>query len=587
MGPEEDRAPSHLQAAPLEDGLAATLRFCLPFHLSFSIISSFPAIAALAGAQTSCTLQPSSSSPPGQLAPAPTSAPTPHILCPSASEQTNDANMSDSSLSDCDDVAADIGVRRAVSTTRHIGLTGFWKLPHELQSRILETACGPPVLPRRVTVGHRSDCTTTMLRLALSCKAFNRQMLPILYANVRLPLPSNLSNFQRTLASRPALGRLVTRLHIGPDEEFRMSEWWPMSHTRLRSNTDTFPVRLTESCDDPRLPRWASPSHSLVPLDSSSSDLSKDVHNAFEAASRDLDVELQSPGSSRSGENIGMDAWRVRVWELQAAMELWCLYTRVCDEEEEQRTAVKPAYGTRPQYPSLAVGGRASSSSAAGGEVFHVTRAALYQRMSRKEALTNHFGHPLLSARSGLRWRVRGLGQTWHDGGRRRHAVQEGEDVADLFAWASTPPAPDEDDFDFDADVVVPPSDLCDPLDEDIPATATVGGNLALARTVLSLTPSVSSLSLTGFLERALVGSRPPCHQALRSVNLGPTAAGLSVPAHFEHTALHGVRRLRICGAPLDPPELDAIAGKGGALPKLRQVEWTPTTEWWDIWSDE
>lgn len=79
-------------------------------------------------------------------------------------------------------------------------LAGFWKLPNELQQRIVALACGPPTLHRHTVVARSTDCTTTMISLLRTARGFYAMTLPLLYAHVRLSRPSMLREFQSTLS---------------------------------------------------------------------------------------------------------------------------------------------------------------------------------------------------------------------------------------------------------------------------------------------------------------------------------------------------------------------------------------------------
>lgn len=392
----------------------------------------------------------------------------------------------------------------------------------------------------------------------------------MLYANVRLSHPSTLAVFHRTLTARPALGRLVRRLHIGPDDALP-GNWWPLVNYPSLNDSRALVANIVDSYSDPRLSKSFCRNHHF-PLQRPPVDygIYPSVMEALGAGAQDLDVDVNKRNCAHSGPNIGSDAWHVRVLELQAAMELWCLDFRRWEQEVERRTGDRPHSSTVWPSPRLTIGTRVMSSSD-GRDVLRLTRAQLYDRMTRRGAPTDDFSHPLLFARSGLRWRARDLDGEWHEGGSTRRDPQDGEDLADAFAW----------DGDLYDDGAVPPPSFFEPLEATIPPTATLGGNLALARSVLSLTPFVSSLSLTGFLERALAGNRPPPHQDLFWVSLGPPPSEWSPTLRLDHSSFRSVERLRVCCAPFGEEELGAIAGEGGALANLYQLDWTVTTKFW------
>lgn len=225
--------------------------------------------------------------------------------------------------------------------------------------------------------------------------------------------------------------------------------------------------------------------------------------------------------------------------------------------------------------------------------VFTITLAQIHQHLARPGSIGDRFDHPLLFSRSGVKGFVRyGPGRGGDDGGegdyhqlvRERDGsptyveATNGEDFADLWSVVGLGRNRDDD--------IKLPRELCDELDAAFPTAATLGSLLATARMVLSATPSLDNLSLTGFLERAICGSRsPPALKALKSLSLGPPPPFWYAPMRLDHSAIASVERLRIAGVMLFKSEIASIAGHAGALPKLKKLEWMLAAKYDGAWN--
>lgn len=69
----------------------------------------------------------------------------------------------------------------------------------------------------------------TIIKLCLVSHHLYRSLIGTLYARVCISRPSALLQLHRTLSSRPALGRLIRTMHVGPLEAAPDS-WQPLSH---------------------------------------------------------------------------------------------------------------------------------------------------------------------------------------------------------------------------------------------------------------------------------------------------------------------------------------------------------------------
>lgn len=451
-------------------------------------------------------------------------------------------------------------------------LAGYWRLPREIQEHIILAGCGYDPHDRTIIIYRSAMSTKTMLGFSTASKHFYRMTVSLLYERVHLSRPSQLRAFQQTVALRPALGRLVKALHIGPDRPLSKS-WFPLerhdSGLKMRINLDLE--------DDSQCLREAAPIEDIDLNNSHPDSTSIAIRAALDAASRDLDVDLRKVRLRDSGRSMGTDPWHIRVFEAQAALELYRLAIRRCENEQAVHA------GTRDQaqvkYPRLVVeGGPEAAPLAEESKALYITRSQLQMRIARPGSPTDCFTHPLLFQRSGVPWLADGDEEFGREGGTYGWQGETGEDTTDLFCLPnmvrSTAPASDETNRN-----VVVPIDLCDPLSTAVSSTSTVGGNLALARAILAFTPLVQSLSLTGFFERAVAGARsPPSLLVLRSLTLGPPPTSWGKVLQLEHAALYSLERLRICDTPLTDSEVDSLAGNDGALPCLRTFRYSMPT---------
>lgn len=434
---------------------------------------------------------------------------------------------------------------------------GGQRLPQELIHRILPLACGPPVIPRTTIVGRTDSCTATLLQLSLVSKQLYSFATARLYAHVRLTTPSSLRAFHRTLTSRAALGRLVKSLHVGADRPLP-SDWWPINSS-TDGELECFKFELNLDCPNNSTARASVPPPQYdynMRIGSTPTDAaSQALRAAFISASRNLDVDPNHSTLDASGYDIGSSVWHVRVVELQAALELYGL--------EMQRRC-----GAGAACPSMRVG---TVTPAQDCGVFTVTRAQIYRRLMRAGAPTDSFDHPLLHARSGLPWSAEARDDAEHTSPNR--TINDGEDPSDTFSLPATSARADDPD---NAEVIVFPSDLTDPVDLAIPTGATVAGNISLARSVMALTPLLRSLALTGCLESAILGDRFACAlQDLRILTTGPTPRMWSAWPLYDNPTLITVEKLNVLDQLVGLDEIDQLFGDKSSLISLRHLHWT------------
>lgn len=153
---------------------------------------------------------------------------------------------------------------------------GFMDLPNELKMRIVEIACHP-VATRTANDDASSGSNTpaastslpspsildipTALNLALVSREIYSEVISILYTNISITRPSALIRLQHTLAARPALGRIVRSLHVGPSKA--SSDFWePMINNfamRGRGLVNQLFCSLSGPEAEALLPIWCDP----------------------------------------------------------------------------------------------------------------------------------------------------------------------------------------------------------------------------------------------------------------------------------------------------------------------------------------
>lgn len=272
--------------------------------------------------------------------------------------------------------------------------------------------------------------------------------------------------------------------------------------------------------------------------------------------------------------------------EVQACLDLFLMQIRSIDDNEADEWHLKhgprkgpscPGTGC-PRYPRLVVTGTASSNNPSVTDpsdsrpVFSVSRAQLLAHLARRGSVTDRFDHPLLFMRSGVdHFVISGPGRAGHDDGTGRdvHKVKQpplsseddSEDYADLFS---------ERGLARDRARRYRPCTALDPL---LPSTATLGSLLGLARAVLSFTPKLANLSLTGFMERAVCGTRaPPGLNGLKSLSVGPPPPYYYATLNLNGAVMARLERLRICGVMLFEEEVASLERE---LPALKELQWT------------
>lgn len=218
---------------------------------------------------------------------------------------------------------------------RHEATFPLFRLPPEIQATIIELACRlrplpgndhhdqrvgrvPPVVlfkesrkakPKRLVTD--LDMPTT-LALALTSRAAYNHVVRILYSHVRIERPTALHALEKTLASRPRLGRLIKSLHLGPSEgegEDSTRIRWVVNAEDPRMLGNPVPhvtATLSWLKEEHLIPRWCGELEwplRVMHLPSDCRGIA--ISDALAVAQRAADVDLCREPYSRSGALIG------------------------------------------------------------------------------------------------------------------------------------------------------------------------------------------------------------------------------------------------------------------------------------------
>lgn len=487
---------------------------------------------------------------------------------------------------------------------RSVGLEGFALLPHELRIVIFRLACRLPPRSSSAPSSTGSIATglsphsalpgldvATTVSLARVCRSLYAQLTPLIWSHIWINRPSDLVSLQKAIAARPQLGRLIHSLHVGPDTELPDS-FFPLDQTKHGrpiaygdvAGSQEFVTWITTTLrggnEAPLLPRGCSPTKRWT-LDEPDFDCqSLAVYQALIAAQRTVDVSFDYPGVAySSNKKIGTVAWTQRLFDAHAAFELFLFKMREVEQVDEEYRKNHPGYvrprspDSRPgdhskcsKYPRLVIEGFPPLPKTAKKEppstkpAFVVTRADILRHLARRGSITDRFDHPLLFARSGIETVNRASRNGQHRYPLAERHDLDPEDFPDLFSPSHG--------FGVAGSTSLRSAEVLDPL---IANTATLGALLGHLRSVLSYTPYLANLSLTGFLERAVCGTRSvaPLLKELRSLSLGPPPLAWLRPMEFSHFYL--LEKLRICGILLRDDEAHSISQE---LMSLEEMQW-------------
>lgn len=304
-------------------------------------------------------------------------------------------------------------------------------------------------------------------------------------------------------------------------------------------------------------------------------------------------------------------SWSLRLYELCAVLELYLIEMRRIDDRQGvpprgSRVPIECQNGSCNHYPRLILDPHSTTPPLvrAGRDVkiLYLTRHEISTHLNEfKGSPTDRFDHPIVFARSGYPLPdedVSEKGQelvknilvgdaSWIDNIHERFGPNH-EDNVDWHGPISYYLSEAADAFPAASAAAEAPSEAIDaasdylreivqarPVTEALPSVETVGGLLALARSLLALTPQVRTLSLTGIFHRLLSSPASIELEGLRALNIGPVLPiwnrllRPSVVAGFCK-----LEELRICVPTLSEVEVAFLAGSHGALPRLCRLEW-------------
>lgn len=212
---------------------------------------------------------------------------------------------------------------------------------------------------------------------------------------------------------------------------------------------------------------------------------------------------------------------------------------------------------------------------------FVVTREQIDKHVIRRGAFTDHFNHPLIIARSGLR-------HLTSDGDVGVKVIDGDYDGDDECHYPSESESYASDPYDShrynDEDFATPRSPRpADSMRSSPSADSLIGRDwdpatrddiLALAVSTLRLIPLVNNLSLTGYLHLCLQRPQPKLNM-LRYVSIGPLATPDGSGGYMVGYNLPAMEKLRFCGNMLDLAAAQQIGDREAkGWPALREACW-------------
>lgn len=451
----------------------------------------------------------------------------------------------------------------------------FHALPLEIRQRIVEVACLSPSSSTATRSPFPTD-VATILSLCLVCKETHAQIADMLWQQVTITRPSALFAFYQALL-RPSRAALVTHLHIGP-QDILPSYWWPLSRvtcvnedTNLGAADNTY-HSIASSLSREQLPSGCVDRQAWLWDRRPSQRREAAVYEALKVVQQSLNVDFATECANPTKIES--------IFEAQAALDLYLAKIRAIEEENPQ-CEESPAL----RLVDIPASARSSSPSKQGAtpppkNAVIVTHAQLLRHLARPGSLTDRFDHPLILRRSGLKVNVSQAelkgptnlqpsnasyslqAMTWSI--EREHEAHEWQRGLDALQDAPQQYTGSGDDGDLNAALL---------------ATANMGAILRLTRSILDLLPNLTNLSLTGFLQEALVDAEPPKSlrdlsrvrlPSLRRVSIGPPLPCWA--ASLPLTKLSHLEELRICGSPLPFNEAWAITMR---MSKLKVLTWS------------
>lgn len=218
-------------------------------------------------------------------------------------------------------------------------------------------------------------------------------------------------------------------------------------------------------------------------------------------------------------------------------------------------------------------------------KIFAVTRAQLWQHLTRRGGALDHFSHPIMFARTGLR-----AEQINNYGRRTIRSRLAGPHAGHFTAEEYDPFSNEMDGFDSDEDEGEGEDDednLCQAQalsrakTPKLAPAHTLHGMLDATRSLLRSTRQLGNLSMTGYFHLSICLPNP-IFQTLRSLSLGPLLPFWTAAINWgeEKGASTAVlENLYMSGDTLSKEEAEQFAGKDGCLPHLRRFVWEVLSE--------
>lgn len=462
---------------------------------------------------------------------------------------------------------------------------GYHKLPAEVQRLILDLACLAPSSSSSLF----GNDNATLLSLTLVCRDFHNQVQDRLYTNIAITRPTQIAALYKLFWLYPKRADLVKSVHIGPLDNLP-PHWWPISCAYPdgqgwdprdeQYHGESFDTIAT-SLDQTQLPKGYQDKQLFYfdrrPAEPASC-REEAVYAALGVAQRFINVDLATQDRGcRRPLDVG-NVWVARVFEVQAALDLYLIKIRSLEDAKPQLLRQAQAGGWASAacrkgkctcYPPLYITEKSASSiEDAPRGAFKLLRADLLQHLNRPTATTNRFDHPLILARANYEIYI-----TEPPGkGYENYSEDQGaeyEVYSTTWAYPRNHEMHDCSDLDFLNKHYSNWGHGDDESERFLDVT--LARCLWYARFLPRLTTNLENLSLTGWLERALDWS--DFKPKIRCLSVGPPPPGWMNALHLDE--LWKVRKLRVCGVGLVEEEIERIK----EMDRLEEVEWSQVKE--------
>lgn len=483
-------------------------------------------------------------------------------------------------------------INEGAAHPKPFSLDGFHLIPVELQQLIISFACLQSTSSSRLSLTpFAATDTATALSFCIVNREIGQWAQRLLYRDVSITRPSVLYALEQTLTANPALGKLIQRLQLGP-QDILPAHWWPLCNAYAEGYSDESPGEdsrggpcdwIATSLEKAQLPTGYGDRHhwAIVPP-ASASCREQAINKAIKNLTFLYNTDLRTGVRGESGQyscRVG------RILEVQGALDLYLARLRAVEQDNPHLLRLGPRtsrisdrckQGACKHYPPLAI--METAFSLEEGTALHfpaesvwIPHTEVLRHLARAGALTDRFDHPILFSRSGCHVHLNIPPGQGHPGYNPQGAAPRY-----WFRSRRWDTNIQEDNYD---------QPLLDPLrreDEKHVAagrpalnraaisTATLDGNLRLAESVLSLTPNLRGLSLTGFLTGALSPTSALGLSSLKRLSLGPLPVSWGT-----NLSLHGLvalEDLRIAGTPLTTSNVQVIKRE---MPRLRRIDWS------------